>query len=31
MDHVRMEERLAAAPVSWLHGKPAYHALTSAG
>ena len=28
LDHVRMEERLAASPVSWLNGKPAYHALT---
>ncbi len=28
LDHVRMEERLAASPVSWLHGKPAYHAFT---
>ncbi|MGB2922514.1 MAG: serine hydrolase domain-containing protein [Mycobacterium sp.] len=28
VDHLRMEERLAAAPVSWLHGRPAYHALT---
>ncbi len=28
LDHARMEERLAAAPTSWLHGKPAYHALT---
>jgi CubicO group peptidase (beta-lactamase class C family) len=28
LDHLRMEERLAAAPMSWLHGKPAYHALT---
>ena len=28
MNHVVMEERLAAAPMSWLHGKPAYHAFT---
>nr|WP_203471411.1 serine hydrolase domain-containing protein [Mycolicibacterium chubuense] len=28
MDHLAMEDRLAAAPISWLHGKPAYHALT---
>lgn len=28
MDHLVMEERLAAAPVSRLRGKPAYHALT---
>lgn len=28
MDHVGMEERLAAAPVSPLLGKPSYHALT---
>ncbi len=28
LDHVRMEARLAAEPVSWLVGKPAYHALT---
>ncbi len=28
LDHVRMEARLAAEPVSWLLGKPAYHALT---
>lgn len=28
LDHLRMEERLAAAPMSWLHGRPAYHALT---
>ena len=28
VDHLRMEERLAAAPRSWLHGRPAYHALT---
>jgi len=28
MDHVAMEERLAAAPASSLRGKPAYHAVT---
>jgi CubicO group peptidase (beta-lactamase class C family) len=28
MDHLLMEERLAAAPVDHLHGFPAYHALT---
>lgn len=28
LNHVLMEERLAAAPRSWLHGKPAYHAFT---
>ncbi|QZT59487.1 serine hydrolase domain-containing protein [Mycolicibacterium austroafricanum] len=28
LDHAVMEQRLAAAPRSWLHGKPAYHALT---
>ncbi|BBY77553.1 esterase [Mycolicibacterium parafortuitum] len=28
MDHLVMEERLAAAPASWLVGKPAYHAFT---
>jgi len=28
MDHVLMEERLAAAPMGWLGGRPAYHALT---
>jgi CubicO group peptidase (beta-lactamase class C family) len=28
LDHVRMEERLAAAPPGPLLGKPAYHALT---
>ncbi len=28
LDHVRMEERLAAAPPGALLGKPAYHALT---
>ena len=28
LDHVRMEERLAAAPPGTLLGKPAYHALT---
>ncbi|MGE5696064.1 MAG: serine hydrolase domain-containing protein [Candidatus Sericytochromatia bacterium] len=28
MDHYRMEERLAAAPVDHLRGAPAYHALT---
>lgn len=28
MDHLLMEQRMAAAPVSRLRGKPAYHALT---
>ena len=28
MDHMAMEERLAAAPAGWLVGKPAYHAFT---
>lgn len=28
MDHLAMEERIAAAPASGLLGKPAYHALT---
>lgn len=28
LDHLQMEDRLAAAPIGWLHGKPAYHALT---
>lgn len=28
LNHVRMEERLAAAPATWLLGKPSYHALT---
>jgi CubicO group peptidase (beta-lactamase class C family) len=28
MDHLRMEERMAAAPMGWLKGRPAYHALT---
>jgi CubicO group peptidase (beta-lactamase class C family) len=28
MDHLLMEERMAAAPASRLRGKPAYHALT---
>ncbi|MDH6244163.1 serine hydrolase domain-containing protein [Mycobacterium sp. OTB74] len=28
MDHIGMEERIAAAPASRLRGKPAYHALT---
>ncbi len=28
LNHELMEERIAAAPVSWLHGRPAYHALT---
>lgn len=28
MDHLIMEERLAAAPASWLVGRPAYHAFT---
>ncbi len=28
MDHLAMEQRLAAAPAGWLVGKPAYHAFT---
>ena len=28
MDHVLMEDRLAAAPMGWMRGRPAYHALT---
>jgi CubicO group peptidase (beta-lactamase class C family) len=28
MDHLLMEERLAAAPMGWMRGWPAYHALT---
>jgi CubicO group peptidase (beta-lactamase class C family) len=28
MDHLLMEERLAAAPMGWMQGRPAYHALT---
>ncbi|KAA0101253.1 class A beta-lactamase-related serine hydrolase [Mycolicibacterium sp. P1-18] len=28
MDHLQMEERMAAAPMGWLKGKPSYHALT---
>jgi CubicO group peptidase (beta-lactamase class C family) len=28
MDHLGMEERLAAAPMGWLKGRPSYHALT---
>ncbi len=28
MDHVLMEERMAAAPMGWLKGRPSYHALT---
>jgi CubicO group peptidase (beta-lactamase class C family) len=28
MDHLFMEERMAAAPMGWLKGRPAYHALT---
>lgn len=28
MDHLLMEERMAAAPMGWLKGRPAYHALT---
>ena len=28
MDHVLMEERVAAAPMGWLKGRPSYHALT---
>jgi len=28
MDHLLMEERMAAAPMSWMKGRSAYHALT---
>ncbi|MUL58323.1 beta-lactamase family protein [Mycobacterium sp. CBMA293] len=28
MDHRLMERRLAAAPMSWMRGRPAYHAIT---
>ncbi|MDX1891011.1 serine hydrolase domain-containing protein [Mycolicibacterium sp. 050158] len=28
MDHLGMEQRLAAAPMGWLKGRPSYHALT---
>jgi CubicO group peptidase (beta-lactamase class C family) len=28
MDHLVMEDRLAAAPMGWFKGRPAYHALT---
>jgi CubicO group peptidase (beta-lactamase class C family) len=28
MDHLLMEERMAAAPMGWMQGRPAYHALT---
>jgi CubicO group peptidase (beta-lactamase class C family) len=28
MNHLLMEERVAAAPMGWLKGRPAYHALT---
>jgi CubicO group peptidase (beta-lactamase class C family) len=28
LDHLLMEERLAAAPMGWMRGRPAYHALT---
>jgi CubicO group peptidase (beta-lactamase class C family) len=28
MDHLLMEERMAAAPMGWMRGRPAYHALT---
>ena len=28
MDHLLMEERMAAAPMGWLKGRPSYHALT---
>lgn len=28
MDHLLMEDRMAAAPMGWLRGRPAYHALT---
>lgn len=27
-DHLLMEERMAAAPMGWLKGRPSYHALT---
>ena len=27
-DHLLMEERLAAAPMGWMKGRPSYHALT---
>lgn len=28
MNHLLMEERMAAAPMGWMQGRPAYHALT---
>ncbi|MEZ0049793.1 CubicO group peptidase (beta-lactamase class C family) [Mycobacterium sp. MAA66] len=28
LDHRRMEEQLAAAPMGWMRGQPAYHAIT---
>ncbi|MGH3640087.1 MAG: serine hydrolase domain-containing protein, partial [Mycobacterium sp.] len=28
VDHLLMEERIAAAPMGWLKGRPSYHALT---
>lgn len=28
LDHLLMEERMAAAPMGWLKGRPSYHALT---
>lgn len=28
LDHRLMEERMAAAPMSWMRGRPAYHAVT---
>ncbi len=28
MNHLVMEDRMAAAPMGWLRGRPAYHALT---
>lgn len=28
MDHLLMEDRIAAAPMGWLQGRPSYHALT---
>lgn len=28
LDHLLMEERMAAAPMGWLKGRPAYHAVT---
>ena len=28
MDHLLMEDRLAASPMGWFRGRPAYHALT---